>query len=130
MTRIQRALADVQWRAWRQGLQVECDGDSLVLKAQGSNTPGGQSALCNEDGIGSLKMTLERDTPVRSVNHHQCGRGTAGAFLLCFLAMFTAYTIGTFYPETRGITGPLTILCVVLVILSACLLASGRTQHD
>ena len=40
-------------------------------------------------------------------------------FGVSFFTMWAAYIIGTIYPETRGCTGPLTILAIVLVIGSA-----------
>ena len=43
-----------------------------------------------------------------------------------FLVMLAAYTVGTFNPDTRGCTGPLTILAMVLVMGSA--VASRRVR--
>jgi len=40
-------------------------------------------------------------------------------FGVSFLVMWAAYIIGTIYPDTRGCTGPLTILAIVLLIGSA-----------
>ena len=129
MTPIQRALADVQRLAERKGLQVERDGDYLVLKAPGRNTPGGQSVPYNEDGIGYLKMLLASDTSAPTSYHRRGVSRVEAAFLLFVLAMLLGYTVGTFSPESRGITGPLTILFIVLVMLSACKLVFDRVQH-
>lgn len=89
----------------------------------------------NQAGINAALSSLVRlqnnlhTIPLVSLGNPRRGRGRAGAFLLCFLGMLIAYTVGTFYPETRGITGPLTILFVVLMMLSACTLVFGRTQQ-
>src|ERR1700680_4386103 len=40
------------------------------------------------------------------------GIGASGVLALSLLAALIAYSIGTFAPQTRGITGPLTILCM------------------
>ena len=40
-------------------------------------------------------------------------------FLVSFFTMWAAYIVGTIYPDTRGCTGPLTVLAMVLLISSA-----------
>ncbi len=51
---------------------------------------------------------------------YERGQGVRYAvFGVSFLVMWAAYIIGTIYPDTRGCTGPLTILAIVLLIGSA-----------
>ena len=50
-------------------------------------------------------------------------------FGVSFLVMWAAYIVGTFYPDTRGCTGPLTILAMVLVIGSAAAIMRPRRAH-
>ena len=50
-------------------------------------------------------------------------------FGVSFLVMLAAYTVGTFYPDTRGCTGPLTVLAIALVIGStAAIMRAPRTK--
>jgi len=62
------------------------------------------------------------------LSNHQRSIGASGALGLSFLAALVVYTIGTFYPETRGITGPLTILFMILIVVSAVILALGHAR--
>ena len=54
--------------------------------------------------------------------------GAAGTLALSLLAAFIAYTIGTFAPETRMVTGPLTLFCLALVMLSGSILLFGHRR--
>ena len=50
-------------------------------------------------------------------------------FGVSFIVMWAAYIVGTVYPDTRGCTGPLTILAIVLVKgLAAAILRPRRTN--
>ena len=50
-------------------------------------------------------------------------------FTVSFIVMLAAYTVGTFYPDTRGCTGPLTVLAIALVIGStAAIMRAPRTK--
>jgi hypothetical protein len=72
---------------------------------------------CERD-IAQLRRSIRRD---RSI-------GASGVLGLSLLAALIAYAIGTFAPQTRGITGPLTILCMALVVVSGCTLLFGHGQ--
>ena len=71
-----------------------------------------------ERDMAQLRRSVRRD---RSV-------GASGALALSLLAALVAYAVGTFAPETRWITGPLTILCMALMVLSGCILLFGHAR--
>ena len=132
--RPQPTLDDIQQLAWQLGVTFTSHRDSCDLDKQEPLWLEG-TYRTNQAGINAALSSLVRlqdnlrATPTTRIGHRWPGRGAAWAFLLCFLVMLTAYTIGTFAPQTRGITGPLTILFVVLVMLSVCRLVFGRAQH-
>ena len=126
-----RALVQAQWLAWRKGLKLERHGDILTLKVRGTRFALSQVSY-DADSIGRLKMILRRheDMPaaIRSIRYHRRREGMTWVLLLSVAVSVATYTIGTFSPETRGITGPLTVLSLALVLLSAALLALWRVR--
>ena len=78
--------------------------------------------IYQQDSQRALAQLRQRTRRRRSI-------GTPGVLGLCFLAALSAYSIGTFYPQTRAITGPLTILCMALMVLSGCILLFNRTRN-
>ena len=75
-----------------------------------------------------LQEGERRDAQLRRSPRQRSGIGASGVLALSLLAALITYTIGTFAPQTRGITGPLTILCLILLIVSGCVLLFGRGQ--
>lgn len=57
------------------------------------------------------------------------GRGILRALWLSYLAALATYIIGTLAPQSRAITGPLTVLCMVLMAMSGCVLLLSRTRN-
>lgn len=56
------------------------------------------------------------------------GIGTSGAFVLFFLIALVAYVVGTVAPQTRGVAGPLTILCMFLIVVNAVVAALAHAR--
>lgn len=126
------ALVQAQWLAWRKGLKLERRGDLLTLKVRGTRFALSQLPY-DADSIGRLKIILRyhEDMPVaiRSIRSHRRRERATWVLSLSLAVSVTTYTIGTFSPETRGITGPLTVLSLVLVLLSAAALALLRVRR-
>jgi len=127
-------LEDVKSLAAQLGVTITLHGQSFDLdkqeplafegtyrKVQAGIDAAYNSLVRYQANLSNIPTSLKNPTK-------SCGRSTAGAFLLCFLALLTVFTIGTFSPQTRGITNPLTVLFTVLVLLSACKLMFSRTQ--
>ena len=127
-------LEDVKRLAAQLGVTITLHGPSFDLDKQEPLALKGTYRK-GQAGIDAAYSSLVRyqanlSTIPTSLKHptKSGGRGAAGAFLLCFLALLTVFTIGTFSPQTRGITNPLTILFTVLVMLSACKLVFAHAQ--
>ena len=77
----------------------------------------------------AYRQSYERDIALlrRSIRRDR-SLGASGVLALSLLAALVAYAIGTFAPETREVTGPLTILCMALVVVSGCILLFGHNQ--
>ncbi|HVB20593.1 MAG TPA: hypothetical protein VNG51_01425 [Ktedonobacteraceae bacterium] len=50
--------------------------------------------------------------------------GRPRTFLLLFVATLISYAVGTWQPETRGMTGPLTVVLLILAAISLVAIAT------
>jgi hypothetical protein len=129
--RPQNTLNDVKALAAQLGVTFTHNRDSFDLEksapvADHGTYPNNQaginaafSALVQlQDGerqIAQLRRSIRRDRSLDAL----------GALALSLLAALVAYAVGTFAPQTRGITGPLTLLCMALIVISGCMLLFG-----